>query len=106
MALKESKDYYTAAQVKEILGLTDGMLYNYVDNGALQRIIPPGKKQGVYRRNQVDQLARDLKIYILTRESHPSVFTKMATREEVLETTKISDAIFGGHIDVDRQLAW
>jgi hypothetical protein len=30
----------------------------------------------------------------------------MTTREEVLETTKISDAIFGGHIDIDRQLAW
>lgn len=106
MALKESKDYYTAAQVKEILGITDGMLYNYVDNGALQRIIPPGKKQGVYRRDQVNRLARDLKIFIVTRESQPSTFTRITTREEVLETTKISDAIFGGHIDIDRQLAW
>ena len=106
MALKQSKEYYTAAQVKEILGITDGMLYNYVDNGALQRIIPPGKKQGVYRRSQVDQLARDLKVFIVTREKHPSVFMRMTTREEVLESTKISDAIFGGHIDVDRQLAW
>lgn len=106
MALKESKDYYTAAQVKNILGITDGMLYNYVDNGALDRIIPPGKKQGVYRRNQVDQLARDLKVFIVTREKHASVFSKLTTREEILETTKLSDAIFGGHIDIDRQIAW
>ena len=106
MALKESKDYYTAAQAKEILGATDSMLYTYVDNGALERIIPPGKKQGVYRRDQVDQLARDLKIYIVTRQKHTSIFSKMTTREEVLESTKLSDAIFGGHIDVDRQMAW
>src|SRR5712692_4005077 len=106
MALKQSKDYYTAAQVKEILGITDGMLYNYIDNEALERIIPPGKKQGVYRRSQVDQLARELKVFIVTRQRHPSVFMKMTTREEILETTKISDAIFGGNIDVDRQLAW
>ncbi len=69
MALKESKDYYTAAQVKELLGITDGMLYTYVDNGALDRIIPPGKKQGVYRRSQVDQLARDLKVFIVTKRN-------------------------------------
>ncbi len=31
---------------------------------------------------------------------------KMTTQEELLKSTKISDAIFGGHIDVDRQLAW
>jgi hypothetical protein len=106
MALKESRDYYTAAQVKNILGITDGMLYNYVDNGALERIIPPGKKQGVYRRDQVDQLARDLKVFIVTREKHTCVFSRMTTREEVLESTKLSDAIFGGHIDIDRQMAW
>lgn len=78
----------------------------FKDNGALERITPPGKKQGVYRRSQVDQLARDLKTFIVTRQRHPSIFMKMTTREEILESAKISDAIFGGHIDVDRQLAW
>src|SRR5258708_26649729 len=62
-----SKEFYTAAQTKELLGITDGMLYNYVDNGALERIFPPGKKQGVYRCSQGDQLARELKGLIATK---------------------------------------
>lgn len=76
------KDYLSAAEVKKILGITDGMLYNFVDNGALQRIIPPGRKQGVYRRSQVEQLARDLQVFISTREEDKITFSK-ATKEDL-----------------------
>ena len=58
MAIKESKEYYTAAQTKEILGINDNKLYTYTGNGSLKRIIPPGKKQAVYKRREVDKLAR------------------------------------------------
>jgi fumarylacetoacetate (FAA) hydrolase family protein len=50
--------------------------------------------------------SRDLQIYSIQREKIHSQFPKVTTREEIFETTKLSDAIFGGHIDVDRQLAW
>ena len=56
--MKVGKDYYTAAQVKERLGITQGTLYNYVRNGTLKPVVPPGKRQGVYPRKEVDQLAR------------------------------------------------
>lgn len=68
---RELTDFYTAARTKEILGITDGMLYNYVNNGTLERIIPPGKKQGVYRKNEVDQLARELQAFIIHRKTKP-----------------------------------
>ncbi len=45
---KPYKEYYTASEVKRKLGVTDGMLYNYVRYGHLERITPPGRKQGVY----------------------------------------------------------
>ena len=104
--MKVGKDYYTAAQVKERLGITQGMLYNYVRNGTLHPITPPGKRQGVYLKKEVEQLARELQLFMDTRKKQSSVFTKVTTREEVFETIKLSDAIFGGHIDVDRQMAW
>ncbi len=101
----QSKEFYTAAETKATLGITDGMLYNYVDNGALERIIPPGKKQGVYRRSQVDQLARELKVFVVTRKKIASVFAR-ATKEDVQGCADISQAIFGAHFDVEKQKAW
>jgi hypothetical protein len=109
MALKESKDYYTAAQVKAILGITDGMLYNYVDNHALERIIPPGKKQGVYRRNQVDQLARDLQVFISTRKEEITTFSK-ATKEDIPTCIEIGTSTYPGIqqgiTSLETRLAW
>ena len=106
MAVKlNSKEYYTAAQTKELLGITDGMLYNFVDNGALERIFPPGKKQGVYRRTQVEQLARELKVFIATRKRISSTFAR-ATKEDVPECARISDAIFNASFAVEKQRAW
>ena len=109
MALRESKDYYTAAQVKTILGITDGMLYNYIDNGALQRVIPPGKKQGVYRRDQVNQLARDLKVFIVTRSEGKTLFEK-ATKEDVPACIQIGTASYPNIqqpvTSLETRLAW
>jgi hypothetical protein len=101
----QSKEFYSAAKTKEILGITDGMLYNYVDNGALERIIPPGKKQGVYRRSQVEQLARELKLFVVTRKKITSDFAR-ATEDDVPECASISQAIFDAHFDVEKQRAW
>jgi hypothetical protein len=109
MAIKESKDYYTAAQVKTILGITNGILYNYVDNGALERIIPPGKKQGVYRRSQVDQLARDLKVFIATRDESKTKFRK-ATKEDLPACIQIGTDSYPniqqGITPMESRLAW
>lgn len=104
--MKVGKNFYTAAQVKERLGITQGMLYNYVRNGTLKPIIPSGKKQGVYSRKDVEQLARELQLFMEAKQKQPTTFIKVTTREEVFESTKLSDDIFGGHIDIDRQLAW
>lgn len=95
MAIKEGKDYYTAAQVKSILGINDSMLYTYVDNGALERIIPPGKKQGVYRRSEVDKLARELQTFIAQRKKKSTKFMRVSTEEEMRACQEISQELFG-----------
>ncbi len=88
-------DYYTAAQTKEILGITDGSLYNYVTNGTLERVLPPGKKQGVYRRSEVDQLARELQAFLLHRKKQSTKFMRVTTEDEMRECQEISQELFG-----------
>ncbi len=102
---KPPKDYLTAGEIKKMLGITDGMLYNFIDNGALDRVIPPGRKQGVYRRSQVEQLARELQLFVATRKTIRSVFSR-ATKEDVPACANISQAIFNAHFDVEKQRAW
>ena len=92
---KPPKDYLTAAQVKKLLGITDGMLYNFVENKALERVIPPGRKQGVYRRSQVEQLARDLKVFLSTRNEETTTFSK-ASREEIPLLIEIGTTTYPG----------
>jgi hypothetical protein len=98
-------DYYTAGKVKEILGITNGKLYNYADNGTLERHFPPGSKQAVYKKDQVDKLAHDLKIFIAVRKKKPTQFTRVETREEMIECQEISQALFGvGRSTVDDRM--
>jgi hypothetical protein len=95
MAIKESDKYYTLAQVKKILGATDDMVYNYVENKVLKRIIPPGKKQGVYQRKEVDQLSTDLRSFMAHRKTKPTQFLKVETLEDMIQCLEVSKAIFG-----------
>ncbi len=106
LARTKEKKYYTAKEAGEILGMTYSALRNQVDAGNIHSITPPGKRQAVYVKEDVDQLARELKIFMATKKRNPTIFTRATTREELLESAKLSDAIFGGHIDVDRQMAW
>lgn len=103
-----NEQYYTPAQVKEILGITDNMLYYHVRNGTLQRITPPGRKQGVYLREEVDKLAKDMQVFFATRKVELDSKFSRATKEDIPELVELSRAIFGGHniIPVERRVAW
>ncbi len=100
------EDYYTAAQAMKALQVTDGMFYNFVRNGDLEGVKLPGRKQSVYEKSKVNQLARELKAFVVTRQKHASVFER-ATADDVPDCARISSEIFGGaHFDVKKQIAW
>ena len=71
------------------------MLYNYVNNGTLERIIPPGKKQGVYRRTEVDRLASEMQAFIIQRKKKSTQFLPVKTIEEMQACQEISQELFG-----------
>lgn len=55
-------EYYSAAKAKQILGgITDTDLSRLVKDGKIERIVPPGKKQGIYNKDHVDALANEQK---------------------------------------------
>ena len=54
-------DYYTAKQARRVLGdISANKLKKYVDSGILNRYPPPGGKQGLYSKEEVDALRTEL----------------------------------------------
>jgi ribosomal protein S18 acetylase RimI-like enzyme len=107
--MKVSNQYYTAAEVKEKLDITQGELYNYVRNGTLKPIVPPGKRQGVYLRSEVDELAREKFAFMAMQNKTTSIFSK-AKGEDMKSTVEITRVLFGlresSEATLARRLSW
>jgi hypothetical protein len=98
--------YYTAGEVKKLLGITDGQLYNYVRYGHLERVIPPGRKQGVYRKEEVDKFALEMSAFLGSREdTKNTVFTRVA-KEDVDATLAATREIFKTNPSRDIRMSW
>jgi hypothetical protein len=52
--------FYTASEAQEQLGLSKAMFHRKVKQGLIPKITPPGMKQGVYPRRDIDVLALSL----------------------------------------------
>lgn len=102
--------YYTAQEARELLGMTHSALLNQVAAGNLQRIIPPGKRQGVYLKEEVDQLKREMDVWLSARratKAEPAKFVK-ATAEDMPEAVALADGVFSTvrTIPVEQRVAW
>ena len=103
---KAYQDYYTASETKKILGVTDGMLYNYVRNGHLERITPPGRKQGVYKKEEVHKFALELHAFLSSGEKHRRITFTTVTRDEIEDTLKATEDIFKWRPDKAIRTSW
>lgn len=93
--------YYTAAEAMKALGVTDGMFYNFIRNRDLEGTRLPGRKQNLYKKEDVDRMARELQAFIVQRKTYKTArFVKITTKEEMTEAMEISQALFGVGLDV------
>lgn len=55
--------YLTASSTRKKLGnISDGMLRSYIQRGLIERVVPAGRKQGFYKREDVEKLAREIEL--------------------------------------------
>jgi len=52
---------YTAGEAIEIIGIPSTAFYDLVNTGTIKRIIPEGKKEGIYVQSEIDRYARNRK---------------------------------------------
>lgn len=82
----EEKKYYTAKEAREILDITYSALRNHVHAGRIRSTVPPGKRQAVYLKEDVDQLrqSKGEKKYYTAREAQKILgMTYSALRNQV-----------------------
>lgn len=105
------KEYYTPKEVRELLGMTYSGLQNQVNIGNLHPVVPPGRKQKVYPKKEVDALKTELEAWSLSRQiarvAPPARFVK-ATIDDMPQAVALADAVFGGvnTIPLERRIEW
>ena len=106
----QSKEYYTAQEAQEILNMTYSALRNQVIAGNIRKVTPPGKRQAVYLKEDVDALKHDMQIWRAARQQTklaPTKFVK-ATVEDMPAAVAMANEVFGGlnTIPVEKRVAW
>jgi hypothetical protein len=52
---------YTAQEAMKVIGVPSNTFYGLVDNGTIRKVVFPGRKEGFYPRQQVDNYVREIK---------------------------------------------
>jgi len=99
---RAKKEYYTAKEAQEVLGMTYSALRNQVNAGHIKSIISPGKRQAVYDKKDVNILERELSAFMMHRKTKSTKLMRVSTKEEMIECVEISQALFGIRKRYDR----
>lgn len=97
---KYYKGYYPPGEAAKILGVSRERLYTYISNGRLERRIPPGKKQGLLLKEQVDGLARELRNF--AKVPGPAARFVKATPDDMDAAGKLIEQLFNHAPNVPR----
>ncbi|EFH86293.1 helix-turn-helix domain-containing protein [Ktedonobacter racemifer] len=101
------KNYYTAKEAQERLGLKEGNFFYLVRTGRINKITPPGKKQGVYPRSEIDKFAREMLAFMTYDEGKEVQFMKVQTEDDVKEEYELASLVFGNAThDIPTREAW
>ncbi len=101
------KNYYTAKEAQERLGINDNAFYYLVRTGKIRKYTPPGKKQGVYPKAEIERYAREVEAFIVYDEDAGLQFMKATTDEDYQEKHELGTLLFGNAIHgMETHKAW
>ncbi|GLV53933.1 hypothetical protein KDH_07840 [Dictyobacter sp. S3.2.2.5] len=84
--------YYTASEAQQRLGLSKAMFFRKVKQGFIRKVVPPGMKQGVYPRRDIDGLA--LSMQMLFEQDQGITFGRSMIADQI-EELEIGARAFG-----------
>lgn len=106
MRSKLSDKYYTFEEARAKLGMTKPRFQYWVKSGKIEKVTPPKSKQGVYRKEDIDKLEKEIQAFLIADEASGLQFVK-ATDEDTREELELSEFIFGKALhDIPTHQEW
>jgi hypothetical protein len=105
------KEYYTPKEVRELLGMTYSGLQNQINTGNLHPVIPPGRKQKLYLRQEVDTLKAQREAWErshhVAQATPPPTFVQ-ASMSDLSQAAELAEAVFGegNPLSLQTRLEW
>lgn len=104
--MKLNNKYYTGREVQRLLDITEPSLRNLVNQKKLRKVVPPGRKTGLYLREEVDTFAAKWNAFLMAKTPPKTTFeiakSENIEAEEDLDTRSIGP----GGVTVDIKRAW
>ena len=91
-SLMNDQQYYSASEAQAVLGLSKAMFHRKVNQGLIPKYTPPGKKQSIYPKRDIDTLARAMNM--LFEQNERIVFSR-STPADQEEEMRIGIKCFG-----------
>ena len=66
--MSDEQEFYTAAEARKVLGLTEATFFWRVRQGHIPKVIPPGRRQAGYPKKTIDALAQAMQILFESQE--------------------------------------
>ncbi|GHO93848.1 hypothetical protein KSF_038960 [Reticulibacter mediterranei] len=102
---KLSDRYYTGREVQRKLGITEPALRNLVNQKKLRKVIPPGRQNGVYLREEVDTYAEKWFAFLTAQEPPKTVF-EIAKPEDMDAVYDLSKRAIGQTMSAETRRDW
>lgn len=90
--MQEEQEFYTASEARKVLGLTEPTFFARVARGEIPKVIPPGRRQGVYPKSIIDALAQAMQLLF---EQHEHIVFSRSRLAEQEEEMRIGTKCFG-----------
>jgi hypothetical protein len=104
---KAPNGLYTASQAIKKLRMPPTTFHNYVREGKIKKITPPGRIEGYYEKVYIDQMAKASELFVIQYASGPATFS-VATPEDAQGIYDVIASLWGTlhTTPVETRLKW
>ncbi len=88
--------YYKGTDVQKILVITEPQLRTLVANKQLHKVTPPGRKNAVYSREEVDKFAAKWQAFLIGQDTEPITTFESAIVDDMENENELDRRTVGG----------
>lgn len=103
---KAPAGYYTARQAQEALGMNASTFGYYVRKGKIKKFVPPLRTEGFYEKKMIDQLAREMALFLHTTEEENATQVRIARPEDAEGIEKVLTSMGWQAATAEQRRSW